>query len=267
MDTNKFLKSWVRNDLERIGERIEFWNNLAPDYGKGRTVSFSENSYLQWMESIIDFDSNMKVLDIGCGPGEYTMAIAEKVESVTGVDFSPEMIKRAKTDAEKKGIKNVTFLERDWMNCDLNEFEGKYDIVIAHTTPAVCDYKSLDKFCKSSKKHCFLCIHSFRNNNIYDDLCDIIGYERKQRSDTVGLTFLYAWENGYSPVIDYSDFSSAQDYDYEKTYELMTGRLERNVSLTDKNKEDIGKYLKSKCKNGTIHQESSRTLVNIYWEV
>jgi SAM-dependent methyltransferase len=38
----------------------------------------------------------MDVLDVGCGPGDFTMSFSAAGASVTGVDFSPEMIRVAR---------------------------------------------------------------------------------------------------------------------------------------------------------------------------
>lgn len=54
------------------------------------------------------------VLDIGCGAGVDTLVAAIMVGSkghVTGIDLTPEMLKRATTNLGKTSLKNVTFQE------------------------------------------------------------------------------------------------------------------------------------------------------------
>lgn len=55
------------------------------------------------------------VVDLGCGPGNSTVLLAERYPhaTLTGVDDSPEMLKRARSD-----YPNIAWLERD-----LREFE------------------------------------------------------------------------------------------------------------------------------------------------
>ncbi|HET7746017.1 MAG TPA: methyltransferase domain-containing protein [Vicinamibacteria bacterium] len=44
------------------------------------------------------------VLDVGCGPGRYAIALARAGARVTGVDVSPQMIGMARAESEKAGL-------------------------------------------------------------------------------------------------------------------------------------------------------------------
>ena len=48
--------------------------------------------------------SGMKVLDIGCGPGDITFEIARKTQEVFATDISEGMISAAKQNAIKKKV-------------------------------------------------------------------------------------------------------------------------------------------------------------------
>ena len=53
------------------------------------------------------------VLDVGCGPGDLTMAIAQHVASVHAIDASAGMIHVARTRAGRHGVGNVDFAQAD----------------------------------------------------------------------------------------------------------------------------------------------------------
>lgn len=58
---------------------------------------------LAWM----DLEAGHRVLDVGCGPGIDTLALAERVGSkgeVVGVDYDAEMIEEARRRAERAGV-------------------------------------------------------------------------------------------------------------------------------------------------------------------
>jgi len=46
-----------------------------------------------------------KAVDLGCGAGNYAIYLAGRGFEVTGIDFSPTVIKIAKENAKKKGVK------------------------------------------------------------------------------------------------------------------------------------------------------------------
>src|SRR6185503_1621906 len=52
------------------------------------------------------------ILDAGCGTGEIALFFAGRGHKVTGIDFLPEPINRAKKKASERGLK-VAFLVMD----------------------------------------------------------------------------------------------------------------------------------------------------------
>ena len=71
-----------------------------------------------------------KVLDIGCGPGWYALALAQKrPDLVLGIDISPAMIKAAVEKTKACGLDSpCRFENADFM---FKEFKDKFDYIIA----------------------------------------------------------------------------------------------------------------------------------------
>ena len=72
---------------------------------------------------------NQTVLDIGCGPGHYCLALAQRgAEKVVGLDFSEKMIQISKTRASDLGLsQRCEFIVQDFIDYDPNE---KFSYVI-----------------------------------------------------------------------------------------------------------------------------------------
>lgn len=66
-----------------------------------------------------------KIIDLGCGTGNYAIYLASRGFDVTGIDISPAAIKIAKENAKKKGIA-CNFLVADVLG-DLCEVKEKFD--------------------------------------------------------------------------------------------------------------------------------------------
>ena len=69
----------------------------------------------------------VSVLDIGCGRGRLTKKLAAHNREVTGVDLSPEMIARARKEAQ--GAQKLTFLCGDFLERDFTA--QQFDCVIS----------------------------------------------------------------------------------------------------------------------------------------
>ncbi|HKD15369.1 MAG TPA: methyltransferase domain-containing protein [Candidatus Angelobacter sp.] len=68
------------------------------------------------------------VLDIGCGPGHYSVALARRGASeVLGIDFADGMLQIAHERAVSEGLTTCRFEKRDFLNFD---FGRKFDYSI-----------------------------------------------------------------------------------------------------------------------------------------
>ena len=78
-----------------------------------------------------------KVLDAGCGTGEYSCWYANQGGNVTGVDLSETSLANANDYAEREGIKNVRFEKQSVLK--LNFPDASFDYVasmgVLHHTP------------------------------------------------------------------------------------------------------------------------------------
>ena len=70
-----------------------------------------------------------RVLDCAAGTGEFTLAAAERAETVLCTDLSLPMLDRARKKAKKRGLTNISFAQRDITA--LPDRDGTFEVVIA----------------------------------------------------------------------------------------------------------------------------------------
>ena len=101
----------------------EAYNNWAKQYdtniNKTRDL---EATALRELLSLISFE---RCLEIGCGTGKNTEWLSQKATDITAVDFSEEMLQKAK---EKISSPNVTFQQAD-ITKEWSFKTGVYDLV------------------------------------------------------------------------------------------------------------------------------------------
>lgn len=71
---------------------------------------FLRDRMLETVRNYAGTGRNGTFLDIGCGVGFFSLALAGDSESGTGIDISGESIRWARHNAERNGVKNVRFM-------------------------------------------------------------------------------------------------------------------------------------------------------------
>jgi len=113
-------KKWLLRFEEAAKKNI-------PNYQK--SLWSSRRNHLNRINLFLElFNKNIKnkpkVLDVGCGPGEYCSLIANKCEQVIGMDFSYEILRIAKKD---KKHKNLNYIKGDINNLPFEN--NSFDVV------------------------------------------------------------------------------------------------------------------------------------------
>jgi len=105
---------------------------------------------------------NLKILDVGCGGGIICEPLARLGAQVTGLDFSPNNIKVAKTHSKKNRLK-INYISKDIEKSKLN---AKFDIILMfEVLEHLDDWKKIIKNIKKNLNKNGLIIISTINRN------------------------------------------------------------------------------------------------------
>lgn len=95
------------------------------------------NGNHQWMrhtEAEVNFivkecrlNEKCSVLDLGCGIGRHSIALAKRGSEVIGIDYIAEFISKAKSDSIKLGHDRLEFIDAD---CRFVRLDKKFDTVL-----------------------------------------------------------------------------------------------------------------------------------------
>jgi SAM-dependent methyltransferase len=126
--------NWLQRSRAAWDARAERWdaraevNALAPD----------RDAELDRIWDALRLDRDARVLDAGCGSGQWAIAFAERGARVTAIDLSPEMIRRARDHASARGP------DIEWRTGDVTRladplavFDAIHARVLLHLVPDV----------------------------------------------------------------------------------------------------------------------------------
>ena len=108
----------------------KFWDKIAEKYSKQPVAD--EAAYQKKLKVTQGyFQSDMEVLEIGCGTGSTAIVHASYVHHIRAIDISPNMIEIAKRKAKAEEIDNITF---EVSSIDrLKVADKSMDMVMAHS--------------------------------------------------------------------------------------------------------------------------------------
>lgn len=269
MDLEELRKEWTKKDPERGVLQAKLWDKRAGEYKERPIPTAQEHPFLKQVYEEVEIRPEMKILDIGCGAGRFSLAFAKEGAQATGTDVSPEMIRAARELADREQLENVEFINSDWSDLDVEQvgFSQKFDLVFAHMTPAVSDYDTLEKMCACAKKDCYLVKPSRRKDMVLDAAFEAAGISgnREETDTSVARIFSYLWMKGYEPYLGYRD----EIWEHSRTIEDMlawcTDRAELQGKVTSEQKEKMKECLLQYSENGKISERITTTIVTIHW--
>jgi len=91
-------------------------------------LTLSNQKYIKWMIDSLPLHSEASVLDVACGTGIMSRALAPFVRSVIGIDVTPAMLSQARALAEADGLLNVEFRECPAENTEFPP--GTFDVSV-----------------------------------------------------------------------------------------------------------------------------------------
>lgn len=116
---------------ERLEEIRRYWNTRAEGYTLSNREELEGESKVWWESELhraLDGKNYRKVLDIGCGPGFFSVLLAQMGYEVTAVDYTENMLTEAQKNAETYNV-SVDFRKMDAQNLEFPD--GTFDFVIS----------------------------------------------------------------------------------------------------------------------------------------
>lgn len=134
----------IVNPYDERKERIvSYWEKRSGDFLEHKRAELHSPMSERWLYEIknqLPQDRNLRVLDVGCGAGFFSVLLAKEGYQITGVDLTPDMVENARTLAEEEKT-DCEFFVMDAEN--LRFADESFDVVISRNlTWTLPDVKS-----------------------------------------------------------------------------------------------------------------------------
>lgn len=108
-----------------------YWSTRAIGYSARTKDELQGDTKLDWLDIIHKYAHNaqkLRVLDIGCGAGFFSILLAQHGHEVTGIDYTEDMLVCSRRNALDAGV-DVTFLKMDAQNLEFDN--DTFDLVVS----------------------------------------------------------------------------------------------------------------------------------------
>lgn len=109
------MKQWYEELFENYGMKYDNENFTQGTIGE-----------CDFIEKEINYNKAARILDIGCGTGRHSIELSKRGYTITGIDLSESMLKRAKNKASDQNLK-IVFQKHDARKLP---FFNEFDLVI-----------------------------------------------------------------------------------------------------------------------------------------
>ena len=123
---------------QTLEEIRSYWNSRAEGYTQSNREELEGESRIYWEKHITEAlrgQDCVRVLDVGCGPGFFSVLLAKMGHEVTAIDYTENMLTEARKNAEHYGVQ-VHFQQMDAQQLEFedNSFDPvSYTHLLLHT--------------------------------------------------------------------------------------------------------------------------------------
>ncbi len=245
-----------------------------PAYWDGTLSQVKEEDLQRIPSDIADFilqiglvDGNSRVLDIGCGVGNYAIPLARAAQRVTALDPSQKLLDLLAKKAEGDGLINIELLRSFWNREVALPMRKQYDFVMASFCPGVTDADGLIRLHNSSARNCAIIgYHSSADPELDRLYREITGKGSEPNIFEIVYPFNLLYGLGIAANLKLFTWRNRQRFSSGHAYASCERLFERLTPLDDRKRAAILRYVDENSREGYFCREGEVHVGLLWWE-
>lgn len=230
---------------------VERWNKRAHSYAK-QTQGNAKNRRWTWVKEFLkknefEVTPKMKILDIGCGPGNFAIPFAEIGAQVWALDPAQNMIDILNNEIIRNNISNIQTVTEKWEDIDLQAmgWTKYFDLVFASMSPGINNRDTIQKMINASKGFCY--ISSFAGTRKYplqETIAkEILGENYRTYTPDIIYPFNLLYSMGYLPNLFFDESNSEREVEFEEIFDEIISHIAMYTKIDSEIENKVRNYL------------------------
>ena len=254
--------------------KMDRWNKMAKDFAE-RTAREKPAARRQAVISdlcargILNQDST--VLDIGAGPGAWTLPLSVCCRHITALEPADAMADILAARLGEEGIQNISIERSTWQSADLDslDWHKAFDLVFASMTPGIDGPAALKKMMDACRGYCYYtAIAGDGWKSEFGQLWEKFFNEPMGKmANNIIYPFNLAYAMGFRPSLNFFRWGGENDMEHEEAIRHFTGFFKNYLDVTWEVEAAIKEYIDNHSKDGRYVRPDDIWLGTMVWPV
>ncbi len=257
-----------------LSETIQFWNRRAENFQRntgGERGRERVNKVLGWIERQGGDLQGCRVLDIGAGPGAFSLAFAGRGGEVVALEPAGKMVSILKEKIDREGLHSITVVPKTWEEVDIARegWDGYFDLVFASMSPGINNRETLEKALRCARKHCYISAFAGKREN--DALMELwkLLFDEEMPPWPGDIMFIlnYLYTRGFELSFRVWEEKWTEEAGVEEAADNLCGMIRQYGWDTSSLEQEVSAFVQEKASGGLFTQEVTtrlgQVLVNV----
>lgn len=267
---------WQQNLKKHMGkDPVAGWNKKAISFNKSAQTEQGNKRIEKVLEFLIRqkvIKKGIRVLDIGCGPGNFSIPLAQMGAQVTALDPAINMLEILNSRIKKENIQNIKIVQGLWEEIIIEDagWYKEFDLVFASQSPGLRDLQTLEKMNACSTHYCFATgFDGKRQMSLYDAFFAKYfnrPYLRNSHNIIYLINLIYSL--GHRPTVEFLNLSRSEEYNEDEFKSSLKEIIDlENLNLRNYD-QVISEFLTliSSTPKGYYKQDIRQVIGMVLWE-
>ena len=233
------------------------WDDAAEGYNDAGVGDLKEQ-ILDRLSDIIGPDTD--VLDIGCGPGTYSIPLSKMCRSVVCLDGSGKMLERIMQEK----MPNIRCIEADW---NTYRTDSRFDLVFSSLCPALNNPASLIKMESVSGGYCaYVSSMNDDSRSLHMDIWRSLGRDYTYNGYNTNYPFQHLKGLGREPQMETFVAEEPYDLSSEEVEEKEIRSFSFFLEVDDRVRSLIHDAVERHSDAGIVHYDGIKRLGLLIWK-